>query len=213
MRVYNFVSRSLPVLLLSAVMLVVSSAHSSSSDPAQVIEETVNALFEEFTDTRAELETDKVMLFQLVERVVSPVFDFDFISRLVLAKSWKGASDTQKSEFAGEFRKLMIVTYATALFRYTGNESMTFGDTRIKEKKGRKFATVNTEVSINDGAPVPVVYSLSENDNGQWKIYNLTVGSLNMVLNYRSVIQASIHSDGLDGTIAMMKENNDRNYN
>jgi hypothetical protein len=34
-----------------------------------------------------------------------------------------------------------------------------------------------------------------------------------MVLNYRSVIQASIHSEGLDGTIASMKENNDRNSN
>jgi phospholipid transport system substrate-binding protein len=200
-------------LLLPATMMVVSTAHSTTSDPAVLIEETVNSLFEEFTQTRTELENDKAKLFDLVERVVGPVFDFDYISKLVLAKSWKSASDNQKQEFAGEFRRLMIVTYATALFRYTGNESMQFGKSSIREKKGKKIATVNTAVRINDGEPIPVVYSMIENDAGQWKIFNLSVGDLNMVLNYRSVIQASIHSEGLDGTIASMKENNDRNSN
>ena len=83
----------------------------------------------------------------------------------------------------------------------------------VKEKKGRRFATVNTEVTINDGGPIPVVYSMMENADSGWKVYNLTVGDLNMVINYRNVIQSSIHSEGLDGTIASMKENNDRNYN
>ena len=89
---------------------------------------------------------------------------------------------------------------------------MEFGETKIKEKKGVKFGTVNTEVTINDGAPIPVVYSMLQHPDQDWKIYNLTVGSLNMVLNYRNVIQSSIHSDGLDKVISDIKENNDKNY-
>ena len=130
-----------------------------------------------------------------------------------MGKTWKSASDAQKQEFANEFKRLLIVTYATALFQYTGNEAMTFGETKIKEKKGRRFATVNTEVTVNEGGPIPVVYSMVENADSDWKVYNLTVGDLNMVINYRNVIQSSIHSEGLDGTIASMKANNDRNYN
>ena len=107
----------------------------------------------------------------------------------------------------------MVVTYATALFRYTGNETMSFGETAIKEVKGRQFATVNTEVVIGGEAPVPVVYSLLLDESGQWKIYNLTVGSLNLVINYRNVIQSTIQSEGLDGMIASIRENNEKNYN
>ena len=185
----------------------------ASGDPAALIDETVQALFGEFADRRSELEGNNVALFELVERVASPIFDFNYISKLVLAKSWKKANDDQREEFAEEFRRLMVVTYATALFHYTGNETMTFGETTLKEVKGRQFATVNTEVVIGSEAPVPVVYSLLLDESGEWKIYNLTVGTLNMVINYRNVIQSTIHSEGLDGMIASIRANNEKNYN
>jgi phospholipid transport system substrate-binding protein len=204
---------SLAAILAVAAGLVSNGATFANEDPAALIDETVQSLFGEFSKRRAELEGNSKELYELVERVASPIFDFDYISRLVLAKSWKKANDQQRREFSDEFRRLMVVTYATALFRYTGNETMTFGDTTMKEVKSRQFAAVNTEVVIGDGPPVSVVYSLILNESNQWKIYNLTVGSLNMVLNYRNVIQSTIHSEGLDGMIASIKDNNDKNYN
>ena len=198
-------------LILGAGMFLSPAGH-TNDDPALLVENTVQSLFKEFTGSRSELEGDNPALFSLVDRVASPLFDFDYISKLVLAKSWKSANEGQRDEFAREFKRLMIVTYATALFKYTGNEAMTFGETEIREKKGIQFAKVNTEVTINEGDPIPVIYSLIKDQDKGWKIYNLTVGSLNMVINYRNVIQSSIHSDGLDGTIASMKTNNDNNY-
>ena len=156
------------------------------------------------------LKGNNVALYKLVDRIAGPIFDFNYISKLILAKSWKKASTEQRNQFSREFKRLIIVTYATALFRYTGNETMEFGETEIKERKGVKFGTVNTEVSINEGEPIPVVYSMIQSD-GQWKVYNLTVGNLNMVLNYRRVVQSTIHSEGIDGMIAKMKANNDKN--
>ena len=207
--------RSIPRQLVSAalaVLLLLPNLSSANQDPAAAIEVTVNNLFGEFSNRRSELEGNNPELFNLVDRVAGPIFDFDYISKLVLAKAWKKASPAQRLAFAEEFKRLIIVTYATALFRYTGNETMDFGDTTIKERKGVKFGTVNTEVSINDGSPIPVVYSMIQGQDEKWKVYNLTVGSLNMVLNYRSVIQSTIHSEGLDGMIASMKANNDKNY-
>ena len=71
---------------------------------------------------------------------------------------------------------------------------------------------MKSEVILSEGSPIPVEYALIQDDQKVWRIYNLTVGSLNMVLNYRKVIQSSIRTEGLDGTIASMKKNNDRNY-
>ncbi len=198
--------------LMFALALFVAPLTHAKDDPASLVQDTANELLREFTAKRAQLEGNHKALFQLVERIASPLFDFDYISKLVLAKSWKQASPQQRAEFAEEFKRLIIVTYATALFSYTGNETMEFGESKIREKKGVYFGTVNTEVRLSDDAPVAVVYFLIRRQNKPWKIYNLSVGSLNMVLNYRNVIQSSIHSEGLDGVIAGMKENNDKNF-
>ncbi len=200
------------VVLALAILQFSGPLTYANDDPSIIVEKTVNQLFEEFTANREQLLGNNSDLFNLVDRVASPLFDFDYISKLVLAKSWKKATEQQRNQFAEEFKNLIIVTYATALFRYTGDETMEFEESGIKERKGIKFGTVNTKVKISDGPPIPVVYSLIKKPDEQWKIYNLTVGDLNMVLNYRNVIQSTIHSEGLDGTIASMKANNDKYY-
>ena len=200
--------------LLAALVIAISQFSivlaNDSDDPSAVVEKTVTELLDEFVAKRDQLETNNKDLFELVDRIASPLFDFNYISRLVLAKSWKKASELQRLQFAEEFKNLIIVTYATALFRYTGDETMVFGETGIKERQGVKFGTVNTEVTISGGPPISVVYALIKKPDETWKIYNLTVGDLNMVLNYRNVIQSTIHNDGLDGMIASMKENNEK---
>lgn len=209
------IKSSLVTLAVSALLLVYTNdAHANAranDDPAIIVEKTVNAVLDEFSKKRAHLQGNNQDLFELVNRIASPLFDFDYISKLVLAKSWKKASEQQRKMFAYEFKRLIIVTYATALFQYTGNETIAFSKSKIKEKKGIKFGTVNTEINLGAGGTIPVSYALIQRDH-QWKIYNLTVGSLNMVLNYRNIIQASVRNEGLAGMIASLKSNNDKNY-
>ncbi len=209
----------LAVSALSATLFfglfVHSNAHANDAvndNPAIIVEKTVNALLGEFSEKRAQLQDNNRELFELVNRIASPLFDFDYIAKLVLAKSWKKASAQQRKTFANEFKRLIIVTYSTALFQYTGNKTIAFGKSKIKEKKGVKFGTVNTEINLGEGNTIPVNYSLIQRNDQQWKIYNLTVGSLNMVLNYRNIIQASVHSEGLARVIVSMKANNDKHY-
>ena len=209
---FKIVFSKAALMMLFSLCINGISYSATNDDPAIVIDSTVKNLLDEFTASRAQLESNKADLFVLVNDLASPLFDFNYISKLVLAKSWKTASEQQKEDFAVEFKKLLIVTYATALFQYTGEETMSFGETGFREKKGVKLAKVNTEVFINDGAPVSVVYDMIKKPDGQWKVYNLTVGDLNMVLNYRNVVQSSIQSDGLDALILSMKENNKKHY-
>ena len=108
----------------------------------------VQNLIDEFISQRDEFEQDKTKLFAMVDRVAVPLFDFDRISKLVLAKYWKKATPEQRETFSEEFRKLLIGTYATALFQYTGNESVNFTGSKITERKGRQFAVVNSQVSL-----------------------------------------------------------------
>lgn len=200
-------------LWLSSVLMVGQLAHGNAT-PETTIEDAIVQVLDEFEANRASLEADKKALYGLVDELASPLFDFNYISKLVLAKSWKAASEDQRARFATEFKRLLIVTYATALFKYTGEEKMEFSGTKIKERKGKRFATVDSQVMLAEGSPIPVKYNMIQDPKRDeaWRIYNLSVGSLNMALNYRKVIQASISSEGLEGVIASMKENNDKNF-
>lgn len=193
-------------LIIGAGMLPLAPAASAPEEPQTLIERTVQELLDQFTARRAELESDQQALFALVDQVASPLFDFERIAKLVLAKNWRRADDAQRAAFQRAFRKLLIATYATALHKYSGDERMTFTASNITERKGRKFAQVSSEVTLADGAePIAVEYALLLGKDGGWKIYNLTVGSLNMIVNYRNTYAAAIGERGLDGVIDEMK--------
>jgi len=188
----------------------VGSAHAQDTTPEKSIEVAVQNLLDEFTNRRSELQSDKTALYTMVDRLARPHFDFERISKLILAKNWKKADAAQRTAFTDEFRTLLIRTYATALFQYTGKEKMLFEPGQVKERKGVKSATVNSEVKLSDGPGIPVIYSMILSDDQKWKIYNLKIAGVNMVTNYRQTYGASIRSQGIDGLIKSMREANAR---
>ena len=99
------VLKQVVVVVGVAFSLVVTPVLSSNENPAALVEQTVQSLLNEFAENRTELEGNTRDLYDLVDRVAAPLFDFDYISKLVLAKSWKGASEEQRAEFAVEFKK------------------------------------------------------------------------------------------------------------
>ena len=205
-----------PFIYLGLVALAGGSPISSSSiieQPVPVIQSAIDSMLVAFADNRKQLENDRKQLFGLVDRIASPLFDFNYIAKLILGTNWKTATMQQRREFAHEVNRLLIATYATALFLYTGNETISFDETSVKQRRSTKFSTVRGHFRSGGGSKFDIVFFLLQKPGESWKIYNLTVADLNMVLNYRNVIQASILKDGLDGTIALMKANNDKSYN
>ncbi len=192
------------------LMFSAGSANAQDTAPEKSIEQAVQNLLDEFSNRRSELQSDKEALYTMVDRLARPHFDFDRISKLILAKNWKKADEAQRTAFTNEFRTLLIRTYATALFQYTGKEKMIFEPGEIKERKGVKSATVNSEVKLSDGPGIPVIYSMILGNDQQWKIYNLKIAGVNMVTNYRQTYGASIRNQGIDGLIESMREANAR---
>ena len=204
MRGYALVAGVVVGAMLTLTQMPVA-ASSATEKPHRMIEQAVHTLLDEFTSRREWFEADKGELFELVERVAVPLFDFKRITKLVLARNWRQASAQQRDEFGTEFKKLLIGTYAIALFQYTGDERIIFTDSEITERKGRKFAVAHSEVAISNAPPIAVDYALILGKDGDWKIYNLTIGGINMITNYRNTYASAIGNLGLDGVIESMK--------
>ena len=205
--------RAASVKLAAIVLLTAGSVTGhAEDDPIALLDQTLQSALSEFLATKDQMEQDSRQLTALLDRVIVPLFDFERIARLVLAKHYKTASQEERNAFSVEFKRLLIATYSSALFKYTGQQEVRFIDAEIKEKKQRQLATVRSELVLGDGSqPIPIDYFMIRSQGGEsWKIYNLSVAGLNMVINYRGVFQSSILNKGLPETIKSMRESNNR---
>lgn len=193
-------------VLLSLFILVSPQIGNASELPDTLVETTITDLVNELEQRRTELEQDKQKLYKMVEDVVVPHFEIQLIARLVLGKHWRAATEAQRTTFAEEFKRLMIRTYATALFEYTGNEKMEVIPVRLKA--GDTKTTVKTKVILPGAPAVPVNYSFVLTKSENWKIYDVKIDGISLVTTYRSSYSQMVQNKGLDVLIAELKKKN-----
>ncbi len=143
-------------------------------------------------------------IYYLVHRIVLPHFDFDRMSRWVLGKYWRSATRGQRSRFVGQFRTLLVRTYATALLAYS-DERVEILPVRTRGQVTR--TTVRTEIRRSGGIPIPINYSMYLK-NGLWKVHDVTIDGISLVTNYRSAFGAQIQRVGLEGLIQRLEAHN-----
>lgn len=181
------------------------AAASATVPPDQMIKDTTNKVIKELTENRDELKNNSQKLYKMVNDVVLPHFDFQRMSRYVLGRYWRQATPDQQKKFVEQFKTLLVRTYATALFQYTG-QKITYKP--FHHDEGDSRAVVKTEIDRSDGPPIPIDYTLSL-DNGEWKVYDIKIDNLSLVTNYRSQYGEIIQTQGMDKLIAELTKKNE----
>ncbi|MDX1498146.1 MAG: ABC transporter substrate-binding protein, partial [Salinisphaeraceae bacterium] len=110
------VQRTISSLFLVFLLLASGLSQAAETETAeQVVKQTSNELMSAIEPQKAALREDSAKLYKLVEEIVLPHFDFDFISRLVLGKAWKQATPEEQQRFSKAFQTLLVRTYSNAL--------------------------------------------------------------------------------------------------
>ena len=189
-------------IVLSAVMLFVFvAAQPSRADqrPDTILRETVEQLLAELDSNRSTLTADKCQLYSLVKRLVLPQLVPDKLSRLILGAHFKIASPDLRNRFTRAFLDLMIRTYATAMFEYTGQEEIEYLPFVLDESA--RTALVQTRVRVPGQPPVPVDYAFLRSADGHWQIYDVRLDGISLVLSYRRSYDQIIRSKGLEALV------------
>ena len=189
------------VALLSGLMAVAVGA---SVSPEEVVKSTTDLVFNRIRADQASLKEDTTKLYGLVNELIIPHFDFQRASQLVLGKNWRGASDDQRQRFAEAFKELMVRTYANALLQYVDNE-ITYK--AVQPELDGKIMTVRTQVERPGAEPVAVNYRLHE-VNGEWKVYDVIVGGISLLVTYRDSFASEISQSGIESLIAHLLSHN-----
>ena len=150
-------------------------------------------------------DTNKI--YKLAEEKILPNFDFERISRLVLGKAWRKATDKQKTEFKYEFKNLLLRTYAVALSKYK-DQKIEYKPLRMKPTD--EIVKVKTEIIQSGGQPIDVDYALAKQDDG-WLVIDIIIEGVSLVTNYRSQFASEIKKNGMDSLIIELAKKNKTN--
>ena len=193
------------IILLRTLLLIFSVLASNpgfaQSDPQQTLQTSIDSLVKEFTTHRTKFEENKGELYAFAERAIDDNWDFGKMAQLVLGKNWRRISDDQKQRFTQAFKNLLVRTYATTMFKYTGKEAIAL-EAPIYKGTGNKRAVINASGTLGDGSePIPLAFSMFLDKDGMWRIYNISAAGISLVTTYRSSYGQIIAAKGIDSLI------------
>ena len=141
----------------------------------------------------------------LVEAKVLPHFNFVRMTQLAMARDWRQANAAQQKILTDEFRLLLVRTYSKALTEYK-NQTIDFRPFTLKA--GETDVRVRTEIKQSGaGKNIDLDYFL-EKSGAAWKVYDIEVGGISLVTNYREFFASEVRNSGIDGLVKALQAKN-----
>lgn len=147
---------------------------------------------------------NRAKLIRLIDARVLPHFNFSAMAALAAGQNWNKANPEQKKRLTEEFKTLLVRTYASALAAYSGQK---FDFRPLRAKPTDTDVTVNVRVLQSGAQPVAIDYSMEKTAAG-WKVYDVMVGGVSLVVNYRTEFSTMVREVGIDGLIRNLQVKN-----
>ena len=150
---------------------------------------------------------DRKKVIALIETKVLPHFNFQAMTASAVGRSWDKASAEQRMRLNEEFKTLLVRTYSSALSAYS-NQKFDFRPLRAKPTD--TDVTVNVRVMQSGAQPVTIDYDMEKRPAG-WKVWDVRVGGISLVANYRTEFDNLVRESGIDGLIKALQTKNASN--
>jgi phospholipid transport system substrate-binding protein len=179
-------------------------AHAQVVAPDVLIKNTVDEVIGIIKQDKDIQAGDPKKINALVDAKVLPHFDFTRMTQLAVGKYWRTATPEQKQALASEFRNMLVRTY-TKVFTVYRDQSV--------EVKPFKMAADDTEVTVKTviikpgSQSIPVDYEMKIAADG-WKVFDISIEGVSMVMSYRGTFASQIQQSGIDGLIKTLSEKN-----
>lgn len=189
----------LALFFLSAVAIA-----AEPTAPDELIKTTATEVLEIIKKDKDIQAGNKKKIKDLIESKILPHFDFTRMTRLAVGRFWKQATPEQQTELTNEFRSLLVRTYSASLTSY---KDQTIDYKPLKMSPTDTDVVVKAAIQQSSGRAIPIDYTLAKTNNG-WKIYDIAVDGVSLVVNYRSSFAQEIQQGGVAQLINTLKTKN-----
>ena len=127
---------------------------------------------------------------QFTELVMSSI-DLNLISKFVLSKYWKLATDDQRDAYLAAFKQYFVSSYANKLDQYSGEKVVI-----VSSNAAKKFVIVKSNI-VRDGTDtlkIELDWRLLTR-NGQTKIIDLSIEGISLIIAQREEFQSFLSNN------------------
>jgi phospholipid transport system substrate-binding protein len=193
--------------LLNILVLTLATSFSAAAQdlaPDALVKNVTLEVVELITKDKEIKAGSRAKLIQVIEAKVLPHFNFNSMTALAMGQNWGKANPEQRKQLTDEFKTLLVRTYASALAAYSEQK---FDFRPLRAKPTDTDVTVNVRVIQPGAQAVTIDYSMEKTANG-WKVYDVMVGGVSLVANYRTEFANTVRNSGVDGLIRDLKKKN-----
>lgn len=199
--------KQLLVTLTITLAVGASSITSAQEAPDELVRKSTTEVLAAIKADKDLVAGDPAKVEKLANEKILPYFNFQRMTQLAVGRSWREATDAQKTALTNEFRRLLVRTYSSSLSQFR-NQTI--------EVRPLKFAATDTEVVVKtvvnqpSGSGIPIDYSMEKGADG-WKVFDVLIDGVSLVTNYRSSFATEIKTSGIEGLIKSLSDRNAKN--
>src|SRR3954470_4454324 len=138
------------------------------------------------------------------KKSILPHIDFERITRLAVGRGWRAADARQRAQLVAQFSSLITRVYSAAIDNYNGHQSVV---DPLQLAPGDTDVVVRSRFQKTGAPAVEVNYSMWKSPQG-WKVYDINVENVSLVITYRSQFSEEIARNGINGLIAKLAGKN-----
>lgn len=192
--------------LLALFLLAAPTATNTANEatPDAIVQIVVQDVIHEISNNHDIRSGNREKIIALVEKKVIPHFNFTTMTMLAMGPIWSKATPEQRNRLIKEFRTLFVHTYSNVLASYRG-EVITIAPLRMRPSD--TDVVVRALIQRSSQASIPIDLSMEKTPDG-WKVYDIKVEGVSLVLNYRASFIEEVRRSGIEGLIAALAKKN-----
>jgi phospholipid transport system substrate-binding protein len=194
--------RTLVALLLLAFGF---AAAAQELGPGELVRKVTAEVLEAIQKDKQLQAGDRRKALALAEEKILPLVDFREATRLAVGRAWSSATPEQRDRLTRQFQSLLVRIYSNAIGIYRGQ---TMRVQPVKMGPDATDVSVRNQYLSPGKPPVSVEYAMHKTPDGGWKIYDITVEGVSLVLTYRGEFEQIVREAGVEGLIERLAERN-----
>lgn len=133
-------------------------------------------------------------------QALSPVFDFETISRKALGPYWRNLTSQQREDFLKVFTEILKNIYLNKTDTYAGEKIVYLREYTINNR-----SKVQTNFITKEGKRLSVDFSMHKKNNA-WLVYDVIVEGVSVVANYRNQFNSILTNSSFVELMQKLKE-------
>ena len=179
---------------ITILLLLSSQLHSDkNSEIYSFIDDNAQYFLTVIKEEGSNFEDNPYEFKEKLKNIWEPMVDVQLVSRLILNKAYKSASQEQIYRFQERTKKLLLDTYVSTLLEFKDYEIFT--NAKIKTNKNKTF---EIEIKFDSSSSYSFItkFTVYRNKGGELKIINIIIDGINLGLTFRNQFQGVLQKEG-----------------